>query len=234
MNHQFQFKQFTIQQKECAMKVTEMACIQGAWTKIPDTASKVLDIGCGTGLLSLMLAQRFAAIEIDAIEIDAACWKQAKANVEASIFKQRIQCIHGDVLQYQPAYQYDFIIVNPPFFEKDLKSKDARKNLAWHSEALPLNALIYQINRLLHLHGEFGILFPTSRVDALLKLTHSHDFFVNRILQIQHSSTHQCLHTICIFSKTESRLQTENLIIKENQLYTPSFVKLLQDFYLRM
>jgi tRNA1Val (adenine37-N6)-methyltransferase len=234
MNHQFQFKQFTIHQKKCAMKVTEIACIQGAWTEIPHRAKRVLDIGCGTGLLSLMLAQRYATIQIDAIEIDSECLTQAIENVEASLFKKRIHCIQGDVLLYYPDDPYDFIIVNPPFFEKDLKSKDARKNLAWHSEALPLHALIRGINRLLHSDGAFCILLPTSRLDTLERLTHLYDFYLNRILRIQHSSEHQCLHMVCIFSKRQSVIQTENVIIKENQMYTTSFVNLMRDYYLKM
>eukprot|EP01136_Pigoraptor_vietnamica_P012822 Opistho-1_new@53158 len=115
-NHYFQFKQFTIHQDKCAMKVSTDACIQGAWTPIANDVVHVLDIGTGTGLLSLMLAQRNSNIHIDAIELDADAARQAQENISASPWADRVDVMQGDVTAYQFAKQYDMVICNPPFF----------------------------------------------------------------------------------------------------------------------
>ena len=215
------------------MKVTEMACIQGAWATIQPAAKRVLDIGCGTGLLSLMLAQRYPMICIDAIEIDAICLEQARENVAHSIFNNRITCIQGDILHFAPGQKYDFVIVNPPFFENDLKSNSHLKNVAWHSDALPLADLIKTISRLLNANGRFCILVPVFRVATLMQLASEHSFFAEEILQIRHSQHHPANYLIYIFSNTESEIRTDKIAVKDQNIYTPQFLSLMKDFYLK-
>jgi tRNA1Val (adenine37-N6)-methyltransferase len=122
-NTYFQFKQFTIHQDQCAMKVCTDACILGAWfaAKIPEYCT-VLDIGSGTGLLMMMLAQRTRS-EIYGIEIDLSSYKQLKENISQNKWKERLKVFPGDARTYSFASKYDFIIVNPPFFENDLESE---------------------------------------------------------------------------------------------------------------
>src|SRR2546421_11557996 len=119
-NSFFQFKQFRIDQDRCAMKVTTDACILSAWAPIPP-AGNFLDIGTGTGLLALMMAQRSAGI-IDAIELHEESFLRAKENVEASRWRDRIHIIHSDAKLFRPNKKYDFIICNPPFFQNQLKT----------------------------------------------------------------------------------------------------------------
>lgn len=234
MNTFFQFKQFTIHQDQCAMKVTEIACIQGAWTRTPSSAKTVLDIGCGTGLLSLMTAQKYPAIKIDAVEIDETCFKQAKENIENSVFRDQINCIHDDIKNFVPPYEYDFIITNPPFFEQHLKTADKQKNMAWHSDALTLKELLQCIDRLLKAEGSFSILLPSQREDDMLKICINYSFFPTHILQIRHSEKHTVSHQVYIFSRTETVCQKEMFTIKEDGKYTDSFVNLLGEFYLKL
>ncbi|KXK42319.1 MAG: methyltransferase small [Bacteroidetes bacterium OLB11] len=142
MNSYFQFKQFKIQQNKCAQKVTEIACIFGAACPIPENTFSILDIGGGTGLLSLMLAQRSKA-KIDCIEIDSETSFQLQDNIQNSIFKNRITPLFHDVNSYSFDKKYDLIICNPPFFSNSLKSKSAQKNKAWHDDTLSLSQLFF-------------------------------------------------------------------------------------------
>src|SRR5262245_58656662 len=142
-NSYFQFKQFVIHQEHCAMKVTTDGCLFGAWvaaSKAGNAAAgkHVLDIGTGTGLLSLMYAQKHPHAQIDAIEIDEAAAQQAADNFAASPWQKRLQLIHSDIKDYRPSHPYDTIISNPPFYENQLSSGNAKKNMAHHSSSIGL------------------------------------------------------------------------------------------------
>src|SRR5262249_33933395 len=132
-NSYFQFKEFTVYQERCVMKVTTDACVFGAWVAQDVTdVQNVLDIGTGTGLLPLMLAQRHPSITIDAIEIDKESFEQAKENVAISPFAEHIQVINDDAKAFSSWKKYDLVISNPPFYEKELASSDHKKNIAHH------------------------------------------------------------------------------------------------------
>lgn len=131
-NSYFQFKQFRVEQDRCAMKVTTDACIQGAWTPVLPSVKNVLDVGTGTGILALMLAQKNSEITVDAIEVDKDAAGQARANVAGSPWRERINILEGDVRNYPFDKRYDLIITNPPFFSNSLLGDDVNKNLARH------------------------------------------------------------------------------------------------------
>lgn len=233
----FQCKEFTIHQDLCAMKVTEIACIQGAWTPIPDEVNTILDIGSGTGLLSLMLAQRFPSKEIVALELDEASYQQGKKNISSSKFSRQIHTLLGDVRQFQSAQTFDFIICNPPFFENQLKSPDVIKNLAWHSEELSMQSLVHHIHRLLQPSGRASLLYPYQRLNELKACCKEQGFLVERILFIKHSVKHEIGFFIALLTKAisiQEAMQEEYLVVKENQVYTEKAQLLLRNFYLKL
>ncbi|MCC7029833.1 MAG: methyltransferase [Chitinophagaceae bacterium] len=234
MNHFFQFKNFLIQQEYCAMKVTETACIQGAWTPVPAAASRIMDIGSGTGLLSLMLAQRFAEVQIDAVEIDELSYRQSVQNIENSIFKDRISVSHADIKTFNTLQPYDFIICNPPFFENQLKSPLLKKNGAWHSEQLLLHELIACIGKLLSPQGSFSIVLPAIREEEIKSICAKCNFYAERILQIRHTDQHAINHFVFIFCRQQTTCQTELLTVKESGLYTEAFLQMMRAFYLKL
>src|SRR5215469_6840752 len=162
-NGYFQFKQFTVYQDRCAMKVCTDACILGAWFahKAPPW-STVLDIGSGTGLLMLMLAQKHKG-EIRGIELDLAAFRQLQHNIGQSPWKQMLQVFPGDVRSFSFRSKFDFIITNPPFYEGDLPAAGTAANLARHSKELTLSELLSVIDSNLSPKGAFGILRPCHR-----------------------------------------------------------------------
>ncbi|MGB3005267.1 MAG: methyltransferase, partial [Chitinophagaceae bacterium] len=161
-NSFFQFKQFTIHQDKCAMKVTTDSCLFGAWAaeqvhNLEIEVNNILDIGTGTGLLSLMLAQNCNAA-IDAIEIDKQTATQATENVQVSPFSEKIKIHFADVHQFGFEKKYNIIISNPPFYENELKSEYKKKNIAHHNEGLLLKDLLTIIHKQLLPSGSFYLL----------------------------------------------------------------------------
>jgi Predicted O-methyltransferase len=233
-NPYFQFKQFTIQQDQCAMKVCTDACILGAWfsAKIPEY-STVLDIGSGTGLLMMMLAQRSSA-EIHGIEIDLDSYKQLKENISQNKWRERLKAFPGDVRTYAFPAKYNFIISNPPFFENDLASDKEREQVAKHSKTLTLDELITVIDKNLQPFGSFGVLLPYHRWAYFDKLAAAFGFFLTEKLFVKQSLRHGYFRAILHYSRRREQFAPgyELIIQKEDGAYTGEFVELLKDYYL--
>ncbi|WP_205509882.1 tRNA1(Val) (adenine(37)-N6)-methyltransferase [Longitalea arenae] len=233
-NSYFQFKQFTIHQDQCALKVCTDACIFGAWfsAKIPQYAT-VLDIGAGTGLLMMMLAQRSQA-EIHGIEIDLAAYRQAKENISQNAWATRMKVFPGDARSFRFPLQYDFIITNPPFFEDDLPSTDDRAQTAKHSKHLTLEELIDVISGNLQPHGAFGILLPYHRWEYFHTLATRYSFSLTEKLFVKQSPRHNHFRAILHYTRHhEDFSPTFELTIQEpDRSYTPEFMELMKDYYL--
>jgi tRNA1Val (adenine37-N6)-methyltransferase len=250
-NSYFRFKQFTIQQERSAMKVCTDSCILGAWaagrlheaktksdTKTilnPKTilnSKKILDIGTGTGLLSLMLAQKSDGL-IDSIELDPESAAEARENILASPWKERIRLLEGDIRIYALATDYDFIITNPPFYESQLKSPAEKINKARHDESLTLEELITAIRAHLKTTGFFGILLPFHRSEYFEKLAADQGFYLEEKLSIRQTPAHDPFRNICLFSfkKPEELIIGELIIKNENGNYNSEFTELLTDYY---
>jgi tRNA1Val (adenine37-N6)-methyltransferase len=239
-NHYFQFKQFTVQQEYCAMKVCTDACLFGAWVaaqiKTDSLAAineSILDIGTGTGLLSLMLSQQMQ-VDIDAIEIDAAAAKQAAENFSAASFKPNIQLIHANAKEWTAEKKYTFIISNPPFFENDLMSGNDKKNLALHGTELTLENLIAIIAKNLTITGSFALLIPYFRKDYLVALALKNGFHLLRDLSVKQTPNHAFFRSCLIFGRTIKTPLFEEIIIQNNGVYTAQFSALLQPYYLAL
>jgi tRNA1Val (adenine37-N6)-methyltransferase len=167
-NTHFQFKQFIVHQDKAAMKVTTDSCLFGGWVAEELSAEKdegknILDIGTGTGLLSLMLAQKTSG-DIDALEIDKEAYEQAIANVSSSPWKERIRVMLQDASSFLSKKKYNTIISNPPFYENELKSPDSKRNIAHHS-GLSLNHLLSVVKENLEERGTFYLLLPYKRIE---------------------------------------------------------------------
>ena len=221
------------------MKVCTDACILGAWVanKIKSgkiNASSILDIGAGTGLLSLMLAQKSFA-KIDAVEIEKNAFSEAEDNFNQSTWNDRLQVFHLDVKNFTPAEKYDFIICNPPFYEDNLLSPTQNKNVAKHDKALSLNELILVIKNLINSPGSFAVLLPYHRVAYLEKLAHENYFFLKEKLLIKPTLQHRYFRAILLFNRTKDTSVKKELIIK-NELgnYSREFVELLKEYYINL
>lgn len=235
-NTYFQFKQFTIHQEHCALKVCTDACVLGAWfaAKVPEFAT-VLDIGAGTGLLMLQLAQKNSA-EIHGIEIQLDCYKQLKQNINQSPWAKRLQVFPGDARTYAFPVKYDCIISNPPFFENDLQSAHPGEQIAKHSQALNLEELLDVIDRNLLPHGNFGLLLPWHRVSYFEDLARKRGFSLTERLALRQTPKHSPFRGILHFSRAQEGFvaEAELTIQNGNGGYTPEFEELLRDYYLKL
>ena len=232
-NNYFSFKQFTVQQSDCALKVCTDACLFGAWVAAhvkDDAPTTILDIGAGTGLLSLLLAQKIPAAQIDAVEIDAAAAAQAASNVEATDWNIKV---HNTAIENFSSFKYQHIISNPPFFSNDLKSDDALRNTAMHSTTLTLASLFTCAVNLLEKEGNFSVLIPFARVTELEKLAAQFGLLIFKKALMLQTPTHEPFRAMYILSNAvTSPAEVEQIIIKENEQYTASFATYLKDYYL--
>jgi tRNA1Val (adenine37-N6)-methyltransferase len=232
-NDHFEFKQFKVIQSACAQKVSTDACLFGAWVAQHGGAKqRVLDVGAGTGLLMLMLAQKMNA-EIDGIEIAEDCAKQAKENIGACSWSNRLFVIHADARDHHFENKYDLVISNPPFYENQLRSPDPDKNIAWHSHELNLTELTAIAFNLLSANGIFCILLPYSRREEFLEIASKHFLHAARILTVKHTRNHQAGRCMLILSRHKGNMVEESLEIRnEDGSYSGSFIELLRDYYL--
>lgn len=236
-NPYFQFKQFTVHHDRCAMKVTTDGCFFGAWAAREMQNEKfrnVLDIGTGTGLLSLMIAQK-NKIKIDAVEIDEDASEQAKENIETSPWKDQVQIFNEDILSFQPAGKYDCVVCNPPFYENELASEQTKKNIAHHSEHLTISQVLKVIKIYLEMEGKFFLIFPFKRKEEIERLLQQNELHVMSSVILSQSVKHFPFRMIIKGTKkrkNESGSSTSIAIWDEHQQYTSQFVDLLKDYYL--
>jgi tRNA1Val (adenine37-N6)-methyltransferase len=234
----FRFKQFTVEQEHCAMKVCTDACLFGAWiaSVTQHTTSpihKILDIGSGTGLLSLMAAQENPNALIDAIEIDPDAATQSQQNFQGSPWKERLTSIQGDVKQIVLPAKYDLIISNPPFFENDLKSDAAKRNLALHSDALSLEELLTAIKNNLTDAGRFAVLLPYHRSAAFEEMAIGEKFYPEEKVLVKQTPKHPYFRSMLLFSTQQSGTIEKEMVIKDEfNDYSKAFIQLLKNYYL--
>lgn len=230
-NTHFSFKKFTIHQDQTAMKVTTDACILGAYTSVKATKT-ILDIGTGTGLLSLMLSQRGIA-KIDAIEIDESAYNQAVVNVNNSIYKDKVTIHNTSIQDFITINPYDLIISNPPFFQNHLKSETVSRNNSLHTDTLSFENLLSSVLRLLSFNGTFVVLLPMYENSIFEQLAIPQGLYPQKKLTIRHRKGSKILRIITTFGRLKKEIINEELIIKNpDESYTPDFQELLKDYYL--
>jgi len=229
------------------MKVCTDACIFGAWVAEMIASSQLqvtscLDIGAGTGLLSLILAQKIIArnqlqvTRIDAMEIEDNAFEQLENNCKISPWNQLLWPIHGDAKNFIYNKKYDLIISNPPFYYNDLLSSNQTKNIAKHSLSFKLDDLILIIKNQLLKKGNFAVLLPYHRLEYFENLANKNQFFLKEKFLIKSTSQHEYFRGTLLFSKEENNFPLiKELIIKnQNGNYTTDFIELMKDYYLTL
>ena len=233
----FQFKEFAIHHDQCAMKIGTDAVLLGAWASIKNNPNSILDIGSGTGVLTLMLAQRCQAELIDAIEIDDDAYEQCVSNFENSPWADRLFCYHASLEEFVVEIEdkYDFIISNPPFYSEDYKTENEQRDLARFTDALPFDHLIDGVSKLLSEDGVFTVIIPFKEENDFRALASKVNLFANRILHIKGSPTSEFKRSLIEFSFRESETKIDDLIIETaRHQYTQDYINLTKDFYLKM
>jgi len=233
----FVFKKFELKQGKCAMKIGTDAVLLGAWTSVENRPFSILDIGAGTGVLALMLAQRSNAELIDAVEIDDQAYEQCVDNFEASPWGDRLFCYHASLEEFVDEIEerYDLIISNPPFYSEDYKSDNSQRDLARFSDAMPFGHLVESASKLLSEAGIFSIIIPFKEETSFIELASSFKLFPNRILRVQGNVTSEFKRSLIEFSFRKSDIKTDTLIIEtERHQYTEKYINLTKDFYLKM
>ena len=231
----FQFKQFTINQDRCAMKVGTDGTLLGAWANAPLGPCKILDIGTGTGLVALMMAQRFPESQVVGIDIDKDAAIQAQENVDASPFCNRVTIINDDAVKIEDKEGFDAIVCNPPYFVDSLTCPQDQRTLARHTVTLSYSQLMKTAYKLLKNDGIFSIVIPTENNDAIESAAALAGFIISRICMIKTTPNKLPKRQLIEFRNTS----VENLDFREEILETiPNqrsdwYRELTKDFYIK-
>ena len=237
MSKPFKFKKFQVNQDKCAMKIGTDGVLLGAWTSLKNNPFSALDIGAGTGILSLMLAQRSKAELIEAIEIDDNAYEQCAENFDNSVWNDRLTCYHASLLEFVEEIEdnYDLIVCNPPFYTEDYKTENDARDLARFNDAMPFDHLIYAVANLLSENGLFTIIIPLKEESSFIDLALKNGLFPNKILRVRGNLNSDIKRSLIEFSFKNKTLKTSELTIETSRhKYTEDYIKLTKDFYLKM
>ena len=233
----FTFKQFSVNQDRCAMKIGTDGVLLGAWTPLINNPYNVLDIGAGTGILSLMLAQRSNAEQIDAIEIDEDAYEQCVENFETSPWGDKLFCFHAGLDEFvdEPEDEYDLIISNPPFYTDDYKSDNTSRDLARFEDALPFEELIEAAALLLSDNGIFSVIIPFKEEERFVSLCKELDLFPLKITRVKGTPISEIKRSLLAFCRMEQTPLIDELVIEiSRHNYTSEYIELTKEFYLKM
>ncbi len=234
-NQWFKCKQFEIKQDKCGHKVGTDSFLLGAWTHIGN-ARQILDIGTGTGILSLMAAQRSQA-EVTAIEIEKEAFEQAQENFNNSPWADRLSIQNVSLQKFSSnKKKYDVIICNPPFFQNSLISPDAKRTLARHMDILTLSDIVFYAEKNLEKGGIVSLILPIEQLSYLLDFLNANSWFAYRITKVYPKPGKKAHRTLIEFGKLKRGLELDELTIEteKRHVYTQKCYELLKEFYLKM
>ena len=235
-NTWFRFKQFTIQQKLAAMKVGTDGVLLGAWASVSGPCSRVLDVGTGTGLIALMIAQRTKDVWVDALEIDPSSAKQAKENFQNSPWKERLNCIYTSFQDYssQCNFQYDQIICNPPFFSGSSKTQSKERNLARHDDSLSLRDFFRGCVLLKKESTIISLILPVHKEAQAFDLISEHQMHCKRKTRVMPAPGKSTKRVLLEFSFIPGKCNEDDLTIETGtrHMYSDKYKNLIDEFYL--
>ena len=240
MSKPFQFKEFTIHQDKTAMKVGTDGVLLGAWCSVDNFPNTILDIGSGTGVISLMMAQRSDAPTIDAVEVDENAYEQTVENFESSDWGDRLYCYNATFQEFaneiaEEEETYDLIISNPPFYTDDFLSDDVARNKARFTSSLTFEDLLFGVSRILSEDGSFSVIIPFKEEKEFINIANKHKLLLNRVCHVQGNPASEIKRSLLAFSFHQKELIKEQLIIEiERHHYTEEYISLTKDFYLKM
>ncbi|GLR77095.1 tRNA1(Val) (adenine(37)-N6)-methyltransferase [Aliivibrio sifiae] len=233
MNKSFTFKQFHIDIGQCGMPVSTDGVLLGAWATINNSLS-ILDIGCGTGLLSLMCAQREPLSQIDAVELMPMAVEVAQANFQNSKWAKQITLFHQDILSFTPQKTYDAIICNPPYFNNGEQSQKGERSVARHTDALPFFDLLTQCKKLLTSEGRASFILPLIEGEQFIEIAKNCDFKLTKLTKIKTTEKKSVSRLLIELSVFPYDYQENTLIIHSKNSYSDDFIDLTRCFYLNM
>ena len=232
-NNFFNFKQFTIRQDRCAFRVGTDGVILGAYADV-STAKRILDIGSGTGLIALMLAQRSKA-DITALEPDNESYQQLLENISASKWDDRIHAVNGIIQEYNPGFRFDLIVSNPPYFINSIKNPDARRSAARHNDNLSHQDLLKSVSELLEDKGIFSVIMPFAEGNIFIAEASEYGLFCNSILKIKPLPASDIRRLVVSLSRHKTKTAEKYLTIEHGPRheFTEEYKVLTRDFYLK-
>lgn len=241
MAETFRFKQFSVEQDRCAMKIGTDGVLLGAWTPLKHQPETILDIGAGTGIISLMLAQRTADMSIfadmEAIELDEDAYEQCVENFENSPWGDRIFCYHAGFDEFVDEMEepYDLIVSNPPFYSENVTSGDASRDIARQNNSLPFEELLVGVAKLLSTNGRFCCIIPHKEETTFLEIAKNLNLFPKKMTRVKGREGSEFKRTLLELTNAESVPRISELTIEiERHQYTKEYIDLTKDFYLKM
>ncbi|MBQ4913870.1 methyltransferase [Maribacter sp. MMG018] len=233
----FTFKQFNVAQDRCAMKIGTDGVLLGAWAPVNNEPVTILDIGSGTGVIALMLAQRSNAEIIDAIEVDGDAYEQSVENFEASPWGDRLYCYHAGLDEFVDEIEdrYDLIVSNPPFYVENVDSGSESRDLARQNSALPFDELLEGVAKLLSEKGRFATIIPYKEEAQFITMASDLGLYPKRVTRVRGNEEAPIKRSLMEFSREATELSYNELTIeKARHVYTDEYVHLTKDFYLKM
>jgi tRNA1Val (adenine37-N6)-methyltransferase len=228
----FKFKEFSIIQEKSAMKVGTDGVLLGSWVSC-EKASNILDIGCGTGLITLMLGQRNLYSNVTGIEIDKIASQEAQLNISNSDWEERIEIKHTCLQHFTPQIKFDLIVSNPPFFSQNKSQKS--RDIARHTNTLSFEELIDNAAKLLAKKGIFSVIIPKDSEEYFCKISAIYKLYCNRVCYVKGNEKSDMKRVMMEFSFIKSIILTEHLTIERSRHnYTSKYIQLCKDFYLKM
>ncbi|NAY92678.1 methyltransferase [Muricauda sp. JGD-17] len=237
MGAPFIFKQFTIHQDRSSMKVGTDGVLLGAWASVDNQPNTILDIGTGTGLIALQMAQRTSAELIDAIELDDETYEQCVANFEESPWSDRLFCYHADFMEFVDEVEdnYDLIISNPPFYEEEVTSGNSSRDRARQTKSLPFDELLGGVAKLLSHNGLFAVILPFKEERRFLEMGKRSGLYPKRITRVKGSPSAEIKRSMLEMRFSEGEPKVGELVIElARHQYTKAYSELTSPFYLKM